>query len=424
VTVLAARARFEHLLADANSRPADRRSVCAALSAQIRYQPKTATDGLDALAQILAAHFDAAGDGSPSAVAELARRHPSQPLIQVYAFTIRRERGDAAGAAESLERLRDADPDDPMAAMWAAAMSGQPIVAASEETRLANIAKLAATPLLSNHYRLAVGAIFEAIRGRERARVLDVGVGSGAQMLELLGLLQCAEHYIRQLELVGLDFVDEFLQAAGGRINEAATGFERRLGVSFEPVNARIEALDAAAIDRIRGPDGLDAANATIALHEVPGERKLDALRNLRALSPRRLVLAEWNYRLENTLPETSTRFVFGARSAAAAIVSALTGRHSLAEARAVVRDWLSQGGGQLTVPAAERQECFLDAPAWRTLLEHTGFTILAPGQSLLAHAQHANPARVHHDGCWIETSRYAGMVPIALLLTTPTGPR
>ena len=54
----------------------------------------------------------------------------------------------------------------------------------------------------------------EAIRGDEIARVLDVGVGSGAQLVELLALLRTHEHRVRRIELIGLDFMDEFLERA------------------------------------------------------------------------------------------------------------------------------------------------------------------------------------------------------------------
>jgi hypothetical protein len=53
----------------------------------------------------------------------------------------------------------------------------------------------------------------------------------------------------------------------------------------------------------------------------VPGGAKLAALRALHRLAPARLVIAEWNYCLENVLAETSREFVFNVRSVAAAMV-------------------------------------------------------------------------------------------------------
>jgi hypothetical protein len=162
-----------------------------------------------------------------------------------------------------------------------------------------------------------------------------------------------------------------------------------------------VEALDDAVADRITEGGPLDAANATIALHEVPGEAKVDALRNLRRLAPRCFVLAEWNYCLENVLPETSVEFLFNIRRATAAMVAALRAHYPLSEARAVARTWLSVAGGQLTCAASDRQECFLDIATWTALLELCGFAVSAP----------------------VATSRYANGTPIALVTCTLAQP-
>ena len=144
--------------------------------------------------------------------------------------------------------------------------------------------------MLRNPYQLAVGAIFETIRNHRAARVLDIGVGSGAQMAELIGLLHEHEHRLRRVEVVGLDFVDEFLERAGQRVADASAPLDT--DVVYVPVRGRIEELDDRQVRAIAGDSGIDAANATIALHEVPGERKLAALRNLRRIAPTHLLIA------------------------------------------------------------------------------------------------------------------------------------
>jgi hypothetical protein len=186
------------------------------------------------------------------------------------------------------------------------------------------------------------------------------------------------------------------------------------------PVRGRIEQLDDAQVREIAGETGLDAANATIALHEVPGVRKLVALRNLRRVAPAHLLVGEWNYCLENTLAETSVEFLLNVRHASADFVSALTERFTHDEARAVVRDWLSQAGGQLTCSAARRQECFLPVSSWKALLEHAGFGVAPVEERWLTHAEHGDRASIEDNATWIATSRYAGWPPIALLHATP----
>jgi hypothetical protein len=132
-----------------------------------------------------------------------------------------------------------------------------------------------------------------------------------------------------------------------------------------------------------------------------------------RRLAPRRFVLAEWNYCLENTLAETSIEFLFNIRRVTAAFVAALRERHPLSEARAVARDWMSLDKGQLTCNAVERQECFLDVNTWIALLELSGYEVLRPHQDLLLHAPGAT---LGEADLYVATSHYANAVPIALV--------
>jgi hypothetical protein len=412
------RATFERLVGRTASRPADAEAIRAELERQSAWELEPAPEGLDELAAVLARRFAGDGDGVEQALDELERAFPASPPVRLYGFALRREAGDDAGARASLNALLDADPGDPMATFLHEDLRSRPVVSASEDKRLANIAKIAATPLLSNPYSLGVGVVFDAIRGREHARVLDVGIGSGAQMAALLELLRRRDHRLQRLEIVGLDLRAESLALAGGRIADAAQALGGATDVTYEAVEGRFEALDEPAFGAIAGR-GLDAANATIALHEVPGESKLAALRALRRLEPARLVISEWNFCLENVLSETSTEFVFNVRSASAAMIAALRERHTIDEARAFVRDWLSQGDGQLTCPAGERQECFLPVAGWQALLEHCGFDVEPADPAWLSYATHPEDATV--AGSHIETSHHAGAAPIALLAATPS---
>jgi len=410
------REMFERLVTETAYRPRSPEALRLELERQLAFQTQPQEEGLDELAELLARWLG--GDRDLNGVAQLMKLHPNQPLAHFYAFAMRREGGQLQAARASLAALREIDPDDPHVVQLSAGLVGEAVASVSEEERLANIAKLATTPLLRNPYQLAIGAIFEAIRGDETARVLDIGVGAGTQLAELLALLCAHEHRVRRIELVGLDFVDEFLERAGGRIAEAAA--REGTEVVYIPVQGRIEDLGEAQLHEIRGTTQLAAANATIALHEVPGERKLAALRNLRRLAPAHLMLAEWNYCLENTLPTASVEFLLNVRSASADWVSALTERYRHHEARVVVRDWLSQAGGQITCPAAARQECFLHVASWQALLQHAGFRTAPVEERWLAYADSGDRATVEDDATWIATSRYVGWAPIALLHAVP----
>ena len=414
------RALFEQLLAGTAKRPLTNDEIAAELERQTLYHPERDRSGLDELAELLRRRFADGDLRLEEEIQELERAFARQPLVHLYGFALRREAGSEAAARRSLIALMEADPGDPMAVVFDASLRSQTVVSASEEARMANIAKFATTPLLKNPYSLAVGVLFEAIREREKARVLDVGVGSGAQMQALLAVLDRLRHKIGRLEIVGLDLMPEFLVQAGERIAVAAAALAPKVEVVYQPVEGRIEALDASTIRSITGR-GLDAANATIALHEVAGESKLAALSHLRRMAPGQLVVAEWNYCLENVLSQLSTEFVFNVRGVAAAMVAALRERYPIEESRAVVRDWLSQGAGQLTCPREQRQECFLDVTTWKALLEHCGFTVLPVDQHWCEHAAEPGHNSVADEGWYLMTSDYGGATPIALLVASPS---
>jgi hypothetical protein len=418
------RAVFESLLAGAARADPGVEQVHAGLLGQTQFALRPDASGLPELASLLSRRF--AGDEA-AALADgagaLAGRFPEQPLAQLYAFALRREAGDVDGASAALDALMALDPGDPFGRALDAAGAGRQLPVASEDERLANIAKLATTPLLGNPYSLAVGVLFDAIRDREEARVLDVGVGGGAQMGRLISLLGERPNSVRRLTIVGLDFNPEFLAAAGERIAAVASSLGgSAVEVVYEPVLGRVEALGDDQVAAIVG-DGLDGANASIALHEVPGEGKLAALSNLRRLAPGRLALAEWNYNLENVLPETSTEFLFNVRLVAGtAFAASLRGPFGLEQARNSVRDWLSQGAGQLTCPAAQRQECFVPVGGWTALACHCGFAVRGFEPEWLSYAPDPGVASLSSGGDYAETSHYAGRVPIALLVLEPAG--
>jgi ubiquinone/menaquinone biosynthesis C-methylase UbiE len=413
------RRAFEQLVSSSASRPATTDSLAAELRRQTLYQPQPNAQGLNELAGLLERRFLRGDLRVWEEAVQLGRAFERQPLAHLYGFALCREAGATDQARASLDALLEVDPHDPIAAYFEAFLRSEPVMSADEEVRLSNIAKFAATPLLSNAYSLAVGLLFDAIRAREGARVLDIGIGSGAQMEILLRLLERSPHRVRRLEIVGLDLRPEFLAKAGERIAAAASALAGRVEVTYEPIEGRVEALSESAIATVRGR-GVDAANATIALHEVAGEAKLAALSTLRRIAPGRLVIAEWNYCLENVLAETSPQFVFNVRSVAAAMVAALRDRHTVEESRAVVRDWLSQGDGQLTCPSGQRQECFLDITSWRALLGRRAFTVAPADPRWLEHAAQPDQARIAKEGWYLSTWDLAGASPIALVVAAP----
>ncbi len=416
------RATFETLVRENALRPNTTAEMRRELERQTLLHPTPVRDGLDELADVvfgvLAGQFGL--DRADSALSQLALKYPAQPLCHFYQFAARFQMGDRKGAIVSLERHLQLDPSDPIAEMLLLHFQGKRIPDITEEIRLANIRKAAATPLLKNPYLLAVGTIFETIKDREHARVMDVGVGSGAQMVELLDLIQHRPNRLKRLDLIGLDFVEGFLETAGRNIANKARDLAGRTSVSFRPVRGYIERLDEPMLREIVPEGKLHAVNATITLHEVPGEDKVVALQNLRRLNPKMVIIVEWNYLMENVLPESNLEFLFNVRKVAGEWVAAVRDYYPFDGVRAIVRDVLGQAGGQVTGPAAMRQECYLPVTCWRALARACGFEIVAPNLDLLQYADRQEMAAIG-DGAWyLAAYQQGGATPIAMIQLVP----
>jgi hypothetical protein len=106
----------------------------------------------------------------------------------------------------------------------------------------------------------------------------------------------------------------------------------------------------------------LDPGDPMAAYFDGDRRSQLAALAKLRRTAPGRLVIAEWNYCLENVLAETSTEFVFGVRQAAAAFVDALRLKYTVAEAPRRRPRLALPGRRPAHLPGRRAPECFLPA--------------------------------------------------------------
>ena len=132
------------------------------------------------------------------------------------------------------------------------------------------------------------------------------------------------------------------------------------------------------------------------------------------------MVLVEWN-RLLVFLPATSVEFFFKIRSIATAWVVGLQERCPLAEAHDIVRAVLAPGDGQVTCPAAVRQECYLDAGCWKALLEATGFSVRNPSPALLEYADRPDLAARGPVPWYLAAYRDRDIIPLVPLEAVPT---
>lgn len=139
-------------------------------------------------------------------------------------------------------------------------------------------------------------AIAQACRGARSAVVIDVGIGTGRQMLHLLPTL--AAQGVRELTVIGIEPAEEALRAAQMQLEAA----ERDSGLVLRvlPVLGSVESLDEGQWALIRGAcAGVSPIiNASFALHHVDDDaegrdQRQCVLQRLHALDPALLVLAE-----------------------------------------------------------------------------------------------------------------------------------
>jgi SAM-dependent methyltransferase len=139
-------------------------------------------------------------------------------------------------------------------------------------------------------------AIAQACRGASRAVLIDVGIGTGRQVLPLLPLL--AAQGLRELTVIGIEPAQDALRMAQTQLQEAA----RDLGLALRmlPLLGSVESLDDAqwALIRAACADTPPLINASFALHHINDDgdgrdQRQCVLQRLRELDPALLVLAE-----------------------------------------------------------------------------------------------------------------------------------
>ena len=113
VAIVSEREAFERLVAQTAYRPRSPQALRLELERQLVLQSRPSGEGLGELAVLLAGWLG--GERDLGGVAQLVQTHPGQPLVQFYAFAMRREAGDAEAAGASLAALRELDPGDPLA---------------------------------------------------------------------------------------------------------------------------------------------------------------------------------------------------------------------------------------------------------------------------------------------------------------------
>ncbi len=153
-----------------------------------------------------------------------------------------------------------------------------------------------AIPPVPQGYRIANQHLAHALCQVQRGMLLDIGIGKGGQMVELLQALRHAPGWLEDLRIVGLDPSAQHLVEARAAIEAIAP--QMPFSVQFVAMHALIETCDLSQLGAQLGPsDGL-AINAAFALHHTrhaanDQEHRTRLLRQLADLHPRVLTLVE-----------------------------------------------------------------------------------------------------------------------------------
>jgi hypothetical protein len=232
-------------------------------------------------------------------------------LLQTLEHTLSARTAKAVEALAALYRLLDVErvPEDENYAVFAAALSrrleGAPSVPhpyrASEVDGGAPQIDLFRQlmkhlPLASTADAVANALLAGFLQGRAEATLLDVGIGQGRQVCNLLRALARENALPRRLTVVGVDPGGVALREA----NEAVRATAREVGLALEFValESPVEALDARMWAELRAVPRPLVVNAAFALHHVAegtgaGEARDVVLSRLAALGPVGLVLCE-----------------------------------------------------------------------------------------------------------------------------------
>ncbi|MBL8301551.1 MAG: hypothetical protein JNM26_02135 [Ideonella sp.] len=318
-------------------------------------------------------------------------------LVQcLHAAAVRVDVGDP-GADAALQRLlatlqSHPDPRCTGLAVFASALAQRLDGAASGVANLYlqrfEVPQIALFNLLGRHVplagmatRIANDSMAQAIAGQAHPTLIDVGIGTGRQIVLLLGDLAAAGRLPQVLTVIGIEPAAPALAEARRSLEATAAG----LGVvlHFHGIAASVEALTDADWQTIAAACSTrPVINASFALHHIAddaagGELRSAVLRRLHRLDPRCFVLSEPD--VDHVEPRFLQRFrnCHAHFSAVFGLLDALP----LAQAD---RDALKVGffGREihdiLGTPEPLRSERHEAAAAWLTRLVATGFSLRA----------------------------------------------
>ena len=150
-------------------------------------------------------------------------------------------------------------------------------------------------PLVSMSAQISNRILADLCQGRDEVTLIDVGIGTGRQMVALLDLLAARADRPKTVNVAGIEPAGWCLDVANRNLQEAAGrgGFD----LTFYPIHSEVERLQPGDRQLLREVGPKPIINASFALHHIGDIDRHDVrdpvLRLLRSLDPAAVVLAE-----------------------------------------------------------------------------------------------------------------------------------
>ncbi|MCG8421245.1 MAG: hypothetical protein MJE77_25270 [Proteobacteria bacterium] len=150
-------------------------------------------------------------------------------------------------------------------------------------------------PLVSRSGDISNHILAQFCQGRDEVTLIDIGIGTGRQMVALLDILAERPDRPKTITVVGIEPAGLSLEMAGRNLEEAArrNGFD----LIFCPIRSEIECLSTESRHLLREIGSKPVVNASFALHHIRDidghDVRTPVMGLLRSLDPAVLVLAE-----------------------------------------------------------------------------------------------------------------------------------
>jgi hypothetical protein len=154
-----------------------------------------------------------------------------------------------------------------------------------------------AVPFVAASHAMANQYLYAAIRDLKRAAIIDIGIGKGRQVLNLLDTVQADRGKLESLIIIGVDPDESNLSDTEAKIGEKLKEFP--VALQFHPVHKMIEQFSDGDFDELHNlGDGNLCINSAFSLHHTrhrlgDNELRTDLFRKFASLKPRVLTLVE-----------------------------------------------------------------------------------------------------------------------------------